>query len=179
MSNREPETSQFTGRFFEDFEVGDIYYHPFGKTVIEADNHIFTLVTQNTSKTHVDSNFAAQTEFKLPLINSTFTLALVTGQSTIDLSFNVYANLGWDKVRLPNPVVAGDTIYSRSKVLAKRESKSKPFVGIVKVATEGFNQENAIVVSYERTFMVYRKGFGPDLTASRPSESSLPDVQDA
>ena len=171
---RQPETTTYTGRFFEDFTVGDIYYHPMGKTVTQADNQIYTLATQNTSKTHLDVNFAKQTEFGVPLVNSTFILALVTGQSTIDLSFNVYANLGWDTVRMPNPVFEGDTIYSRSKVLAVRESKSKPSVGIVTVATEGFNQDSIIVISYERTFMVYRLGHGPKLEGSRPDESSLP-----
>jgi itaconyl-CoA hydratase len=102
----------WTGRLFEDFSPGDIYYHPFGKTVTEADNQSFTLMTQNVAKTHVDRNFAKATEFGLPLVNSTFTLALVTGQSTIDLSMNVFANMGWDEVRMPNPVYEGDTIYS-------------------------------------------------------------------
>ena len=171
---RQPETSTYAGRYFEDFVVGDIYYHPMSKTVTQADNQIYTLATQNTSKTHLDVNFAKQTEFGVPLVNSTFILALVTGQSTIDLSFNVYANLGWDPVRMPNPVFEGDTIYSRSKVLAVRESKSKPSVGIVTVATEGFNQDSTIVISYERTFMVYRLGHGPKLEGSRPDESSLP-----
>lgn len=177
MSSREPTTTQYSGRYFEDFAVGDIYYHPMGKTVTTADNQLYTLATQNTAKTHLDANFAAQTEYGLPLMNSTFTLALVTGQSTIDLSFNVYANLGWDTVRMPNPVFEGDTIYSRSKVLAVRESKSKPDVGIVTVATEGFNQDGTIVISYERTFMVYRQGKGPNLEGSRPDESSLPPIR--
>jgi itaconyl-CoA hydratase len=110
----------WTGRLFEDFAPGDIYYHPFGKTVTEADNQSFTLMTQNVAKTHVDRNFAKATEFGLPLVNSTLTLALVTGQSTIDLSMNVFANMGWDEVRMPNPVYEGDTIYSRSKVLSVR-----------------------------------------------------------
>lgn len=174
----QPTTSQFAGRYYDDFVVGDIYYHPFGKTVTQTDNQLFTLATQNTSKTHVDVEFAAQTEYGVPLVNSTFTLALVTGQSTIDLSMNVYANLGWDKVRLPNPVREGDTIYARSKVLSKRDSTSRPTLGIVTVATEGYNQRGDIVVSYERTFMIYRRGEGPSLEGLRPDESSLPAVRD-
>ncbi|MFF2347826.1 MaoC family dehydratase [Pseudarthrobacter sp. NPDC058119] len=166
----------WNGRLFEDFSVGDIYYHPFGKTVTEADNHSFTLMTQNVSKTHVDRNFAAATEFGLPLVNSTLTLALVTGQSTIDLSMNVFANMGWDEVRMPNPVFEGDTIYSRSKVLATRESNSRPSLGLVTVATEGFNQDKKIVISYRRTFMVYRQGHLPGVESARPDESSLPKI---
>ncbi|MEX5257688.1 MaoC family dehydratase [Kocuria arenosa] len=170
------EVPGWTGRLFEDFTVGDIYYHPFGKTVTEADNQWFTLVTQNVAKTHVDRNFAAATEFGRPLVNSTFTLALVTGQSTIDLSMNVFSNMGWDEVRMPAPVFEGDTIYSRSKVLAVRESKSRPNLGLVTVATEGFNQDGVVVISYRRTFMVYRQGHLPSVDAARPDESSLPSV---
>ena len=168
----------WTGRLYEDFAVGDIYYHPMGKTVTETDNQWFTLVTQNVAKLHVDSNFARGTEFGRPLVNSTFTLALVTGQSTIDLSMNVFANMGWDEVRMPNPVYEGDTIYSRSKVLATRESKSRPALGLVTVASEGFNQDGTIVISYRRTFMVYRNGFLPSVESSRPDESTLPAIDD-
>lgn len=168
----------WTGRLFEDFTVGDIYYHPFGKTVTEADNQSFTLMTQNVSKTHVDRNFAKSTEFGLPLVNSTLTLALVTGQSTIDLSMNVFANMGWDEVRMPNPVYEGDTIYSRSKVLALRESKSRPNLGLVSVATEGYNQDSKIVISYRRTFMVYKQGFMPSVESARPDESTLPSIEE-
>ncbi|SEJ78260.1 Acyl dehydratase [Arthrobacter sp. yr096] len=168
----------WAGRLYEDFSVGDIYYHPFGKTVTEADNHSFTLMTQNVAKTHVDRNFANATEFGLPLVNSTLTLALVTGQSTIDLSMNVFANMGWDEVRMPNPVFEGDTIYSRSKVLALRESKSRSNLGLVTVATEGFNQDGKIVLTYRRTFMVYRQGHLPSVDSTRPDEASLPLVED-
>ncbi|MCP1413597.1 MaoC family dehydratase [Paenarthrobacter sp. A20] len=167
----------WTGRLFEDFAVGDIYYHPFGKTVTQSDNQTFTLMTQNVSKTHIDANFAEKTKFRRPLVNSTFTLALVTGQSTIDLSMNVFANMGWDEVRMPHPVYEGDTIYSRSKVLAIRSSNSRPGLGLVTVATEGFNQDGIIVISYRRTFMVYRVGYLPGVEGSRPDESSLPAVE--
>lgn len=169
----------WSGRLFEDFTVGDVYYHPFGKTVTEADNQWFTLLTQNVAKTHVDANFAANTEFGKPLVNSTFILALVTGQSTIDLSMNVFANLGWDEVRMPHPVYEGDTIYSRSKVLNLRGSGSRPALGLVTVATEGFNQHGAVVISYRRTFMVYRQGHLPSVESARPDESSLPAVESA
>ena len=119
----------WTGRVYEDFEVGDIYPHPLGRTITTADNIWFTMMTQNTNPIHFDHAYAAKTEFKQPLVNSTLTLALVTGQSVTDLSQNVMANLGWDEVRLPNPVFEGDTIYSRSEVLEKRESQSRPNVG--------------------------------------------------
>ena len=151
----------WSGRVYEDFEVGDVYRHPLGRTVIAADNIWFTLLTQNSNAIHFDAAYAANTEFGKPLVDSTFTLALVTGQSTIDLSWNVMANLGWDEVRLPHPVFEGDTIYSQSEVLSTRESKSRPNVGIVTVKTVGFNQDGTVVIEYKRTFMVYRRGHVP------------------
>ncbi len=151
----------WTGRFYEDFEVGDVYEHPLGRTVLSVDNSWFTLLTQNTNPIHFDHHYASQTEFGKPLVDSTFTLALVTGQSVTDLSQNVMANLGWDEVRLPNPVFEGDTIYSRSEVLSKRESKSRPNVGIVGVKTTGYNQDGVTVIEFQRTFMVYKRGHAP------------------
>jgi len=156
------------GRFFEDFEVGDIYPHPLGRTVLATDNVWFTLLTQNTAPVHFDYHYSAQTEFGRPLVDSTFTLALVTGQSVTDVSQNVFANLGWDEVRLPNPVFAGDTIYSQSTVLEKRESKSRPAVGIVKVKTIGYNQDGKIVIQFMRTLMVYKRGHAPNVSRLRP-----------
>lgn len=150
------------GRFFEDFEVGDEYRHPLGRTITQPDNIWFTLLTQNVAAVHFDSHYARKTEFARPLVNSCLTLALVTGQSVIDVSYNVFANLGWDEVRLPNPVFEGDTIYSRSTVLETRESKSRPNLGVVTVATEGFNQDSVVVCSFQRTLLVYRRGMAPD-----------------
>jgi itaconyl-CoA hydratase len=151
------------GRFYEDFAVGDIYQHPLGRTVIATDNIWFTLLTQNTAPIHFDHHYAAQTEFGRPLVDSTFTLALVTGQSVTDISQNVLANLGWDEVRLPHPVFEGDTIYSQSEVLAKRESQSRPNVGIVTVKTTGYNQEGQVVITFKRTIMVYKRGCAPHI----------------
>src|ERR671921_542494 len=151
------------GRYFEDFEVGDVYEHPSGRTVITTDNMWFTLLTQNTAPIHVDHSYAAKTEFGKPLVDSTFTLALVTGQSVTDVSQNVFANLGWDEVRLPSPVFEGDTIYSRSEVLEKRESRSRANVGIVVVKTVGYNQDGGTVIEFKRTVTVYKKDQAPQL----------------
>jgi itaconyl-CoA hydratase len=157
------------GRFFEDLEVGDVYPHPLGRTVTTNDNITFTLLTQNTAPIHFDHHYAAQTEFKRPLVNSTLTLALVTGQSVTDLSQNVLANLGWDEVRLPHPVFEGDTLYSQSEVLEKRDSSSRPNAGIVTVRTTGFTQEGTVVITYRRTFMVYRRGQAPSIPRPAPT----------
>ena len=158
------------GRFYEDFVVGDVYQHPLGRTVIATDNVWFTLLTQNTAPIHFDHHYAAQTEFGRPLVDSTFTLALVTGQSVMDISQNVLANLGWDEVRLPHPVFEGDTIYSQSEVLAKRESQSRPNVGIVTVKTTGYNQEGQVVITFKRTIMVYKRGCAPRIPRLAPRD---------
>jgi len=162
----------WTGRVYEDFEVGDVYRHPVGRTVIAADNVWFTLLTQNNNPIHFDHVYAGSTEYGRPLVDSTFTLALVTGQSVIDLGLNVMANLGWNEVRLPNPVFEGDTIYSESEVLKKRESKSRPNVGIVTVRTTGSNQDGKIVIEFQRTFMVYKQGCTPESRRVFPSPST-------
>src|SRR6266542_2386310 len=155
------EKQGWTGRVFEDFEVGDVYDHPLGRTVLAADNTWFTLLTMNTNPVHFDSAYAARTEFGKPLVNSCLTLAIVTGQSVTDLSQNAVANLGWDAVRMPHPVFEGDTLYARSEVLDTRESKSRAHVGIVRVKTTGFNQDRVVVLEFTRTFMVYKRGVVP------------------
>lgn len=162
------EQAGWHGRFFEDFTVGDIYQHPLGRTVTTTDNIWFTLLTQNTAPIHFDHHYAAQTEFGKPLVDSTFTLALVTGQSVTDISQNVFANLGWDEVRLPHPVFEGDTIYSQSEVLSTRESTSRPQVGIVRVKTTGYNQRGEIVITFTRTVMVYKRGHAPQIARLKP-----------
>jgi itaconyl-CoA hydratase len=151
----------WTGRVFEDFIVGDIYQHPLGRTVTQADNIWFSCVTMNTNPIHFDAEYASHTEFKRPLVNSCFTLALVTGQSVIDLTMNAVANLGWDEVRLPHPLFEGDTVYARSEVLETRESKSRPNAGLVKVKTTGVNQHGTPVVVFNRTFMIWKRGHVP------------------
>jgi itaconyl-CoA hydratase len=154
------------GRVYEDFEVGDVYPHPVGRTVTQADNIWFTLLTVNNNPIHFDSAYAAKTEFKRPLVDSTFTLALVTGLSVTDVSQNAI-NLGWDEVRLPRPVFEGDTIYAESQVLDKRESRSRPQMGIVRLKTTGFNQDGVVVIEFIRTIMAYKRNQAPRI--HRPS----------
>ncbi len=132
------------------------------------DNSWFTLLTQNTAPIHVDRHYAAQTPWRRPLVDSTFTLALITGQSVTDVSQNIFANLGWDEVRLPAPVFDGDTLYSQSEVLDKRESQSNIDVGIVRVKTTGYNQDGEVVITFIRTMMVYKRGHQPLVKRLRP-----------
>ena len=151
----------WTGRVFEDFELGDVYEHPLGRTVIAADNIWFTCLTMNTNPIHFDAEYASRTEFGKPLVNSCFTLALVTGQSVTDLTVNAVANLGWDEVKLPHPLFAGDTLYSESRVLETRESRKNPQRGVVKVRTRGIQQEGKVVIDYVRSVLVWKKAYAP------------------
>ncbi|HSG45051.1 MAG TPA: MaoC family dehydratase [Anaerolineales bacterium] len=153
--------SGWDGRFYEDFEVGDVYRHPLGRTITESDNTWFTLVSMNPNQLHFNKEYGKKTNFGRRLVNSTLTLSIVTGLSVSDISQNVFANLGWDEVRLPNPLFIGDTLYADTKVLEKRESKSRPEVGIVQVSTRGVNQGGKVVISFKRTIMVYKRGKAP------------------
>jgi itaconyl-CoA hydratase len=148
-------------RFFEDFVVGDVYEHKLGRTVTTADNQWFSLLTMNANPLHVDHHYSSQTEFGRPLVNSCFTLALVTGMSVADVSENAVANLGWHEVRMPAPLFEGDTVYARSEVLEARESKSRPHAGIVRVRTTGYKPDGTVVMELERSVMVYRRGHAP------------------
>lgn len=160
------------GRFFEDFKIGDVYQHPLGRTVLEADNTWFTLLTCNTNEIHFNADFAGRTEFGKPLVNSCLTLSIVTGLSVADISQNVVANLGWDQVRLPAPVFAGDTLYAESEVLETRPSRSRPGQGIVRVRTRGWKQDGSVVIEFERTVLVHGRSTAPQRSAAvRPITS--------
>lgn len=148
----------WAGRFFDDFEVGDVYQHPLGRTISEADNTWFALLTMNTNQMHFNAEYAARSEFGRPIVVSTLTLAIAVGQSVTDLTQNAFANLGWDDIRLVHPVYAGDTLYSESLVLDKRESGSRSHAGIVTVRTRTLNQHGREVCTFSRTFYVYKRG---------------------
>ncbi len=150
------------GRYYEDFRVGDVYEHRPGRTITQADNTWFTLLTMNTHPLHFDAAYAANSEFKQPLVNSTLTLAIVMGMSVSDVSQKAIGNLGWNNVRLTAPVFAGDTLYAESEVLSKRESKSRPTQGIVTVSTTGRKQDGTVVLTSERSVLVPKRGHAVD-----------------
>ncbi len=149
------------GRFLEDFHVGDRYRHGHGRTISEADNTWFALLTNNGHDIHSNADYASRTEFGRPLVVSTLTLAIVTGLSVEDVSRNAVANLGWESVELRAPVFAGDTLYAESEVLEVRESRSRPGQGIVRVHTRGFNQDGVTVLEYDRSVLVYARSGRP------------------
>jgi len=150
------------GRCYEDFEIGAIYEHRPGRTLSETDNTWFTLLTMNTHPLHFDAAYAAQSEFKKPLMNSTLTLAIVGGMSVSDTSQKTIANLGWKEINLTAPVFAGDTIYAESEVLEKRESKSRPGAGIVTIRTRGIKDDGTEFLSYIRSFLIPKQGHTVD-----------------
>jgi itaconyl-CoA hydratase len=150
------------GRYYEDFNVGDVYEHRPGRTIGEADNTWFTLLTMNTHPLHFDAEYGAKSEFGQRIVNSALTLAIVVGMSVSDLSQKVVANLGWDKIRLTAPVFIGDTIYAESEVLDKRESKSRPTQGVVTAKTTGVKADGTVFMTYERSFLVPKRGHAVD-----------------
>ncbi|MFL5953315.1 MAG: MaoC family dehydratase [Gaiellaceae bacterium] len=160
-------TSEFRGRFYEDFDAGDVYRSHLGRTLTETDNIWFSCLTMNTNQVHFNSEYAARTEFGRPLVVSTLTLAIVLGLSVRDTSENAAANLGWGDIALPKPVYAGDTLWAESEVLTKRESSSRPSCGIVSIRTRGVNQRREVVIEFTRSFMVFKRD-APELDGLFP-----------
>lgn len=150
------------GRYFEDFQVGDVYRCRYGRTVTEADNIWFTLLTNNTNQIHFNREYGKKTQWGRCLINSALTIAIVAGMGVTDVSENGFA-LGWDGISLPNPLFDGDTLYTESEVLEVRESRSRPEQGVVKVRTRGYNQHGQVVIEYARTVMVWKREHAPRL----------------
>jgi acyl dehydratase len=141
-------------RRFGDFTVGDVYRSAVGRTVTETDNLLFTMLAMNTNELHFNEEAARASEWGKPLVNSTFTLALVLGLSVPDTTQAGGVNLGWREIRLPRPVFVGDTIRTETEVLSARESRSRPTQGIVEVRTRGLNQRGEVVCEFERSFLI-------------------------
>jgi len=148
------------GRHYEEFVIGDIYEHRPGRTITETDNTWFTLLTMNTHPLHFDKEYAKGTEFGRPLVCSPLTVSLMVGMSVSDVSQKAVANLGWDDIKLVHPLFVGDTLYAESRVLEKRESKSRPQQGIVTITTRGLNQNGVEVCSFIRRMLVWKQGQG-------------------
>ncbi|MGH2472612.1 MAG: MaoC family dehydratase [Candidatus Limnocylindria bacterium] len=157
------------GRFLEDFKVGDVYRSPTGRTITQADNIWFSLLTNNQNPIHIDEHYASQTEFKRPLVNSILTIGVVTGLMVPDTSQNGFA-LGWDEITLPTPLFQGDTLYADSEVLDIRESKSRRGWGIVKVRQRGFKPDGTVVLVMIRSFMVPTRAEAPRRDPPTPKD---------
>jgi itaconyl-CoA hydratase len=150
------------GRYFEDFVAGDVYQHPFGRTISEADCTWFTLLTCNTNQNHFNSHLATQNPISggRIIVNSGFTIALVLGLSVIDMSQNAVANLGMTDLRLTHPVYVGDTLYAESLCLECRPSASRPGFGVISMVTRGLNQHGDDVLSWKRSVLLPERTTG-------------------
>ena len=155
------------GRFYEDFDVGDEYQSRLGRTVTQTDNIWFTCLTLNTNQVHFNSVLAERGLYGKPLVNSAFTLALITGMTVPDTSENAAANLAWTDIKLPLPVFEGDTLWAESEILDKRESSSRPTMGIVSMRSRGINQRREVVIEFKRTFLVYKRN-APEIQQTFP-----------
>jgi itaconyl-CoA hydratase len=149
------------GRYFEDYAVGDAFAHHPSRTVTQADNSWFTLLTMNTHPIHFDVEYARKTEFGKPIVCSPLTLAIVVGMSVRDMSQRAVANLGWTEINMTAPVFAGDTLSARSEVIALRPSGSRPGQGVMTMRTVGFNQHGTVVCEFIRTILLWRRGHDP------------------
>lgn len=148
------------GLYYEDFIPGEIYEHQPGKSFTAEENRLHTLRSLEIHPQYSDSYYNQVHHNGQVLINENFLLGSVTALTTRTLG-RVVANLGWKNIKLPLPVYAGDTIYATSEILDKRESNSRPSQGIMHVQTNAFNQKKELICSYERFFLIYKKGLGP------------------
>jgi acyl dehydratase len=145
------------GRYFEQFENGDVFQHDLRRTVTETDNLLLTTLTHNPQPLHLDAEYAGSSEFGRIVVNGLFTFALMVGLSVGDTTLGtLVANLGYDEVIMPKPVFIGDTLRCETKVIAKRASKSRPAAGLVVFQHWMFNQHNALVCQCKRTALVHR-----------------------
>lgn len=164
-------SKEWRGRCFDDFAAGDVFRSRLGRTICEADNTWFTLLTMNTNQIHFNKCYAEQTEFGRPLVVSTLTLAIVLGLSVADTSENAAANLGWEQIRLTKPVFAGDTLWAESEILSVRDSKSRPDCGVVEIRTRGVNQRGEVVLEFRRTFLAFKTAPSQRMAQSPPTDS--------
>lgn len=162
-----PAPKDWRGRYYEDFEVGDVFRSRLGRTITETDNIWFTLLTANTNQMHFNTPYSERTRFGRQLVNSSFTVALVSGLTVPDTSENAAANLAWTDIQLPKPVFVGDTLWAESEILELRESRSTPNCGIVGMRCRGVNQRGEVVIAFRRTFMVYKRD-APEAAPSFP-----------
>lgn len=147
-----------SGLYFEEFEAGQVFKHDWSRTVTEMDNVLFSSLTMNVQPLHLDAHFAANTEFKKPLVNSLFTLGLMIGMTVNDTTMGTtIGNLGMSDVRFPKPVFAGDTLHVVTTVLSKRESKSWPNAGIVEFEHTAINHNEEVVAICKRAAFMRKK----------------------
>jgi len=151
-------SARITGKYFEELVPGDVYEHATTRTVTETDNLLFSALTHNTQPLHLDEEFSKKSIYGTRLVNSCFTLGLITGMSVNDLTFGTtLGNLGYDEIAFTNPVLIGDTLSGETRIICKRESKSRPDAGIVKFEHLGHNQRGEVVCKIVRTGLMMKR----------------------
>lgn len=146
------------GKYYDELNVGDAFQHAMGRTVTEMDNVMFSSLTMNTQPLHLNEDFASRTPFGRRIMNGIFTLGLAVGMTVPDLTEGtIVANLSYEKVVYPHPVFHGDTLYVSSVVVEKRESRSRPDCGVVRLRHTGRNQHGTVVLEVERMVLFYKK----------------------
>jgi len=146
------------GRYYDEWQVGDVIAHSVTRTVTETDNVLVSALTHNPQPMHLDHELAAQSEFGRPLVNSIYTFGLMVGVSVSDTTLGtLVANLGYDKLVFPAPVFVGDTLRSESECIEVRESKSRPNAGIVSWEHRSFNQRGELVCKCTRSALLLKK----------------------
>ena len=148
------------GRYFEEFNVGDVYKHWPGRTITESDDMLFCMLTMNHHPLHIDANYAKDSDYGRQVVVGNLVVDIAMGQSVPDVSGKALANLGFEKIEFLAPTFHGDTIYSESEVLEKKESSSRPDRGIVSVETRAHNQEGKLLMRFRRAVMVAKRPAG-------------------
>ncbi len=147
-----------TGKFFDELEPGMVIQHSLGRTLTETDNVLFSSLTMNTQPLHLNQDFAAKTEFGRCLINGIFTLGLVVGITVTELTAGtIVANLGYENVKHPHPMFAGDTLYVTTEIVDKRESRSRPDTGIITMKHFGRNQTGELCIEVTRSALFLKR----------------------
>ncbi len=146
------------GKYFDELEIGQVIRHDVGRTLTEMDNVLFSSLTLNPQPLHINADYAARTEFGRPIVNGLFTLGLVVGITVYDLTAGtIVANLGYESVKHPRPMFAGDTLYVETEITDKRESRSRPESGIVTMKHTGRNQHGDVCVEVSRTALFLKR----------------------
>ncbi len=161
------------GRYLEDFEVGAVYKHWPAKTVTEAEDHLFCLLTMNHHPLHINDVYAAKSQQGRNVVAGPYVYSLIFGMTVSDVSGKAIANLATEELSHPAPVFHGDTLFVESEVLEKRESKSKPDRGTVKVHTRAFNQDGVLVAEFKRLVLVPRRNAGSSTGSTAEAEGNV------
>ena len=162
QASREASGAHAYGRYLEDFEVGDVYEHWPAKTITEADDHLFCLITMNHHPLHINDVYAAESQQGQNVVVGPLVYSIMLGMSVADVSGKAIANLATEELKHPAPVFHGDTLFVESEVLEVTPSRSKPDRGVVKVHTKAFKQDGTLVAEFKRAVLVPRREPGED-----------------